>query len=108
MREARLEVEQPPRRLSLDEGRDDVDRGFQSCDADDSGHRFVHRRGEATAFALSQRIDEVFFGHEVAVDGGPRHPGQGRHVRQRQLAGACPEQQPLGRVQDSIGQISMI
>ena len=71
MREARLEVEQPPGRLILDEGRDDVDRGFQSRDPDDSGHRLVHRRVEAPVLALAQRVDQVFFGHEVAVDGGP-------------------------------------
>ena len=34
MRERRLEVQQAPGRLSLDEGRDDVERGFQSCDSE--------------------------------------------------------------------------
>jgi hypothetical protein len=71
LREARIQIELAPGRLILHESRHKVDRRFESCDAGDPPHRPFHRRVETPSFMRSQRIDQVLFGHEVAIDGRP-------------------------------------
>ena len=71
MREARIQVELTPGRLVLQESHYDIDRGFPSCEAGDPAHRPFHCRVETTSYLRPQRIDEVFFGHKVAIDGRP-------------------------------------
>jgi hypothetical protein len=69
MREARIQVELTPGRLILQESHHDIDRGFQSCEAGDPACRPFHCRVETPSYLRPQRIDEVFFGRKVAIDG---------------------------------------
>ena len=108
MGEGWLQIEQAARRLIFDESRNDVDGCFQSGGAADACHRSVHGGVEPPVLTFSQRIDQVFFGNEIAIDGRPGHPGQRCDVGQRQLPGARPEHESLGSIEDPIGQIAVI
>jgi hypothetical protein len=69
VREPRIQVELTPGRLVFHESHDDIDSSFPSRKAGDPAHRPFHCRVETTSYLRPKRIDEVFFGDKVAIDG---------------------------------------